>query len=133
MKQEELESIIEGIGRPFTIRDVLEELVRLKIVNETIDKKYRIRANVSKLLQRMKAWGTVDRLPQGHSIDQMPIWYLKKNGDPHELPCQICTDRDRCFGRRYRQMMIRYYSRRTKISPGKDEYDEASYQGGPMI
>jgi len=133
--QGQVQNAFEAINKPCTIAEILQWLFDRKFIDiiplSQKDHGYgRSRGQVSRMIQKLRGWKIVDRLPQGHTVNQMPIWYLVKNGDPHETPCKICRKRDLVYAKNLRHIMIRHYSRGVRISEGRDRVMVEDYQGG---
>ena len=135
ISQETVQQAFEAINKPCTIKDIMQWLFENKIIDYNPETKTKhghdVRNRVANRLMKLRNWKIIDRLPQGHYIDDLPVFYLVKNGDPHVKPCAICHKRDVVYGNRLRQIMVKHYKRRVKLSPAYDARITEEYEGGP--
>ena len=87
VSQEVVQQAMEAIGKPCTTIDIEKHLREKGLMSGTWD----LKTDIASVLNLLRKWLVVDRLPDGHSINRCSVWYLKNKGLDHDTKnCEKC-------------------------------------------
>ena len=105
------------IGKPCSARDITTFLVKNKLSNISSD----IITDVCYVLNRLRAWETIDKFPDLHGINSN-LWYIVGSTIKHNSKkCKYCRGITKAHNKNIAQFMIRSTNRKVKLNEDQED------------
>ena len=118
VSQEVVQQAMEAIGKPCTTIDIEKHLREKGLMSGTWD----LKTDIAGVLNLLRKWLVVDRLPDGHTVNRCSVWYLKNKGLDHDIrTCEKCKEIRILHSKHIGNFVFKSEERRMKKEDGPDE------------
>lgn len=117
VSQKLVQEVMEILDKPCSPKDIADYMKENNLSNIASDIKW----DISSVLNIMRKWYVVDKLPDLHGIDSNK-WYLVKDGNPHDSKnCKHCKGITKAHNKNMAQYMQRQSARKVKLVEDEDD------------